>query len=170
MNDMQANLERFEAFVNPSGGGSSSEEALGSFADQYTGDVKLRWQGADWPWGGNMDGRDKLLACLHVSSKIFSDGPNFWESRFWILDDEWLLWWWRSRGMTFKGEALSNSGLTILRFRDNKICEHWEYTDTEYLAHMFRGWRKLVEPEVGAVLTNWAPPDSTRAVDSGDHT
>lgn len=165
---MQDNLKRLKALVLSAR--RSQPGQAGRFEDLYTDDVKLRWQGVDWPWGGDMQGRQKLAACMHVTSMLFVEPLEFWESTFWILDDERLLWWWRSRGRTFNDEAFSNSGLTILRYRDNKICEHWEYTDTQYLAHMFRGWRDLVAPEVGDGLASWPLPGPILFADPGLHT
>ena len=154
MNDMPANLERLKALIDPKNSGDTANLA---FTDLYAADVKLRWQGEDWPWGGDMDGKDKLLVCLEITSKLFADPLEFWESRFWVLDDEYLLWWWRSRSRTFHDEPFANSGVTILRFRDDSICEHWEYTDTQYVAHMFRGWRDVVDPALGSLVVNWEP-------------
>lgn len=151
---MQANLERLKSLV-ATDSGLSDEQRSAVYLDLYADDVKLRWQGSDWPWGGDMAGRDRLVACLQATSKLFAEPPEFWESHFWILDEERLLWWWRSRSTTFRGEPFVNSGITLLRYRDDKICEHWEYTDTEYIARMLRGWRTQVEPEVGALLANW---------------
>jgi len=169
MNDMEANLVRLKAILVPEKPDDEQDPA-GLLTALYSADVKLRWQGADWPWGGDMAGRDRLIACLSATSKLFVAPLEFWESTFWILDDERLLWWWRSRSTTFHGEPFSNSGLTILRFRDDTICEHWEYTDTEYVAHMFRGWRDLVDPGVGELLANWQACGGPASADGSAHT
>lgn len=151
---MKSNLERVRSVLGGDGE-LPDEEMRARFLELYAEDVKLRWQGADWPWGGDMRGRDRLIACMHATSQVLAGPPEFRQSRFWILDDEWLLWWWSSRTTTTHGERFDNSGLTLLRFRDDKICEHWEYTDTERTARMFRGWRTLVDPEVGSLLASW---------------
>lgn len=154
VNDMRANLERLKSLVAPDSG-LSDEDRSAAYLDLYDDDVILRWQGSDWPFGGDMEGRDRLIACLQAASKLFAEPPQFWESHFWILDEERLIWWWRSRSTTFRGDPFTNSGITLLRYRDDRICEHWEYTDTEYIARMLRGWRSRVDPEVGALLANW---------------
>ncbi len=169
VNDMPGNLVRLKALLDPEGRAEHLDLSGDSLKDMYTEDVLLRWQGTDWPWGGDMQGHDQWLACMAATATIFSAPLDFWESTFWILDGERLLWWWRSRSTTFKGEPFSNSGLTILRYRDDKICEHWEYCDTQYLAEMFQGWRGLVDPEVGKKLASWDPPGDRLFPDSGTH-
>jgi hypothetical protein len=119
---------------------AEDHDAVSAFVDLYTDDVILRWQDRDWPWGGDME-------CP----------PEFWDSNFPILDEERLLWWWRSRGETLRGEKMSNSGATIHRYDRDRICEHWEYTDTQYVAHVFRGWRDGLDLSVrGAAVGEWA--------------
>jgi ketosteroid isomerase-like protein len=157
MNDMQANLERLKSLVGP-GAAGKHPDAAETFIALYADDVQLRWQGDDWPWGGGMVGKDKLVACMQATASLFIEPPEFWHSEFWILDDERLLWWWRSRSRTFHDEDFSNSGVTILRYRDDSICEHWEYTDTQHLTHMLTGWRDQVDVVVGRELANWRRP------------
>jgi ketosteroid isomerase-like protein len=157
VNDMQANLERLKSVVSPDPLGGNHAVAA-RFTALYADDVQLHWQGDDWPWGGGMVGKDKLVACMQATANLFVDPPEFWRSDFWILDEERLLWWWSSRSRTFRGEDFSNSGVTILRYREDSICEHWEYTDTQHLTQALKGWRDQIDAAVGQELANWRRP------------
>ncbi|MET0378659.1 MAG: nuclear transport factor 2 family protein, partial [Spongiibacteraceae bacterium] len=104
-------------------------DALDAFINLYAEDAVMYFQGRNWPYAGKHAGRTAIAKIFREGITLFTAPLEFRENRLWILDDERLLWWWRSRSVTFKDKPMSNSGLTVLRFRDNLIIEHQEYTE-----------------------------------------
>lgn len=173
-NDMQAMLERFRGAVSgdapiehKSDGERGEHDALDAFISLYADDAVMYFQGRDWPYAGRHDGRTAIATMFREGIAMFAAPLEFWENRLWILDEERLLWWWRSRSTTFKGEPMSNSGLTVLRFRDNLIVEHQEYTDTEYLAEKFSGWRDAM-PAAKDAIPAWPAVEAGKAFPDAD--
>lgn len=166
MNDMQRNRARIEAALSAHVR-EAPPDLAGSFLELYSDDIVFRQQGRDWFMAGGTDGKQEFVRCMSAVRDLFRKPIEFWFSRFWVLDGEHMVWWWRSRATTFRGEPFSNSGLTLLRWRDDLIVEHHEYTDTAYLEQMLRGWRDVLGATTGSTLKAW--PEPLRFPDPGAH-
>ena len=135
----------------------------------FTDDIRISFQGRDWGLGGHHHGREGLNRFMDGCRKLWGPTPSeFVKTSFFVGEDS-IVMEWHTRGVNHRGQPLRNSGVTIWNWRADQVYRWREYTDTEYLAEVMRGWRQVMGEEFGGGLPNWPEPGDPKYPDPHSH-
>ena len=154
MADMRELLPAYKALFEPDGAGAKALRS-DSFGDMYAKDIHSFLPGT-WVIAGHHHGRNNILKLLDAVRRVWTVRSVFHNNNYWIGEDTICTEWFSTNG-AFNGNRCRNSGLTRQTFRDGKVVEWQEYTDSEFFQEVHEGWREAVGPELGAYLSKYVP-------------
>jgi ketosteroid isomerase-like protein len=151
---MQEKLALVQSLWEPEGRGAKVQYAREKFPDMFHEDAGTFVPGT-WCAGGQHRGRPAILKMFEAIRRVWPVHSVFHELNYWVGDDTVCMEWY-STNQNFRREKLRNSGMTIWRFRGDKVIHWQEITDSEYFEEAHGGWREIVGPEIGQHLARYA--------------